>query len=142
MGVLDGSVVWNQEMTRVLEKSHLLVVNKSDLDCRLTLPDSGVAVIHAAITEGEGIPDIERWLESEVTQRLGRREMPALSRARHRRNVEQAFAALTRAADSLDRPELAGEDLRLATRSLESLTGRVDIEDVLGEVFSRFCVGK
>ena len=142
VGVLDGSVVWNQEMTRVLEKSHLLVVNKSDLDCRLTLPDSGVAVIHAAITEGEGIPDIERWLESEVTQRLGRREMPALSRARHRRNVEQAFAALTRAADSLDRPELAGEDLRLATRSLESLTGRVDIEDVLGEVFSRFCVGK
>ena len=142
VGVLDGSVVWNQEMTRVLEKSHLLVVNKSDLDCRLTLPDSGVAVIHAAITEGEGIPDIERWLESEVTQRLGRREMPALSRARHRRNVEQAYAALTRAADSLDRPELAGEDLRLATRSLESLTGRVDIEDVLGEVFSRFCVGK
>ena len=68
--------------------------------------------------------------------------MPALSRARHRRNVEQAYAALTRAADSLDQPELAGEDLRLATRSLESLTGRVDIEDVLGEVFSRFCVGK
>lgn len=142
VGVLDGSVVWNQEMTRVLEKSHLLVVNKSDLDQRLTLPDSGVAVIRATITEGEGVSEIERWLESEVTQRLGRREMPALSRARHRRNVEQAFAALTRAADSLDRPELAGEDLRLATRSLESLTGRVDIEDVLGEVFSRFCVGK
>lgn len=142
VGVLDGSVVWNQEMTRVLEKSHLLVVNKSDLDQRLTLPDSSVAVIRAAITEGEGVSEIERWLESEVTNRLGRREMPALSRARHRRNVEQAYAALTRAADSLDQPELAGEDLRLATRSLESLTGRVDIEDVLGEVFSRFCVGK
>lgn len=142
VGVLDGSVVWNQEMTRVLEKAHLLVVNKSDLDQRLTLPDSGVAIIHATIAEGEGIPDIERWLETEVTQRLGRREMPALSRARHRRNVEQAFAALKRASDSLDQPEFAGEDLRLATRSLESLTGRVDIEDVLGEVFSRFCVGK
>jgi tRNA modification GTPase len=142
VGVLDGSVVWNQEMTRVLEKSHLLVVNKSDLDQRMTLPDSGVAVIRTAITEGEGVSEIERWLESEVTNRLGRREMPALSRARHRRNVEQAYAALTRAADSLDQPELAGEDLRLATRSLESLTGRVDIEDVLGEVFSRFCVGK
>lgn len=142
VGVLDGSVVWNQEMTRVQEKSHLLVVNKSDLDQRLTLPDSDVAVIRAAITEGGGVSEIERWLESEVTQRLGRREMPALSRARHRRNVEQAYAALTRAADSLDRPEFAGEDLRLATRSLESLTGRVDIEDVLGEVFSRFCVGK
>ncbi|MBI1236515.1 MAG: tRNA uridine-5-carboxymethylaminomethyl(34) synthesis GTPase MnmE [Alphaproteobacteria bacterium] len=142
VGVLDGSAVWNQEMTRVLEKSHLLVANKSDLDQRLTLPDSDVAVIRAAITKGEGVPDIERWLESEVTKRLGRREMPALSRARHRRNVEQAFAALARAAESLDQPEFAGEDLRLATRSLESLTGRVDIEEVLGEVFSRFCVGK
>jgi tRNA modification GTPase len=65
-----------------------------------------------------------------------------LSRARHRRNVERASEALTRAAGLLNQPELAGEDLRMAIQSLESLTGRVDIEDVLGEVFSRFCVGK
>lgn len=142
VGVFDGSAFWNQEMTRVLEKAHLLVLNKSDLEQRLTLPDFEREAIQVAITSGKGVPDIERWLESEVTKCLGRREMPALSRARHRRNVEQAFAALARAVDLLDQPEFAGEDLRLATRSLESLTGRVDIEDVLGEVFSRFCVGK
>jgi len=142
VGVFDGSALCNQEMARVVEKAHLLVLNKSDLEHRLTLPDSERVTIQAAITSGKGVPDIERWLESEVTKCLGRREMPALSRARHRRNVEQAFAALTRAADSLDQPEFAGEDLRLATRALEGLTGRVDVEDVLGEVFSRFCVGK
>lgn len=142
VGVLDSSAVWNQEMTRVLEKSGLVVLNKSDLDHRLTLPDSDVPVIRAAITGGLGVMEIEHWLEAEVMSRLRQRELPAISRARHRRNVEQAVAALARASELLDQPELAGEDLRLAIRSLESLTGRVDIEDVLGEVFSRFCVGK
>lgn len=142
VGVLDSSAEWNQEMTRVLEKSGLLVLNKSDLDHRLTLPDSDVPVIYASMTGRDGISEIEEWLTAEVKARLGRRELPAISRARHRRNVEQAVNALARASEFLDQPELAGEDLRLATRALESLTGRVDIEDVLGEVFSRFCVGK
>jgi len=38
--------------------------------------------------------------------------------------------------------ELAAEDVRLAARALEKITGRVDPEDVLGRVFSTFCIGK
>lgn len=142
VGVLDGSGSWDQEMTLILEKSDLLILNKADLGVNMTPPDSHSAVMSVSITEGEGLAEIEQWLEAEVQKRLGRRELPALSRARHRRNVERASEALTRAAGLLNQPELAGEDLRMAIQSLESLTGRVDIEDVLGEVFSRFCVGK
>jgi tRNA modification GTPase len=142
VGVLDGSEGWNQEMTPVLEKSDLIVLNKSDLGVNMTLPDSDVGVISVSIEKNEGLGRIEEWIEADVRDRLGRRELPALSRARHRRNVERARQALMRAAECLARPELAGEDLRTAIHALESLTGRVDIEDVLGEVFSRFCVGK
>ena len=39
-------------------------------------------------------------------------------------------------------PELAAEDARLAARALGSITGAVDVEDVLGEIFSSFCIGK
>ena len=39
-------------------------------------------------------------------------------------------------------PELRAEDLRRAAQSLGRLTGAVDVEDVLGEIFGRFCVGK
>jgi tRNA modification GTPase len=41
-----------------------------------------------------------------------------------------------------DTPELAAEEIRNATRSLDSLTGRIDVEAVLGEIFSSFCIGK
>ncbi|WP_394693271.1 tRNA uridine-5-carboxymethylaminomethyl(34) synthesis GTPase MnmE [Hyphobacterium sp.] len=142
VAVLDGHEEWNQEMTPVLGKSDLVVLNKADLGLNVTLPDSAPAALRLSIAEGDGLAELEQWLEAEVRARLGRREMPALSRARHRRNVERAREALSRAAASLGQPELAGEDLRMAIQSLESLTGRVDIEDVLGEVFSRFCVGK
>ena len=39
-------------------------------------------------------------------------------------------------------PELAAEELRLAQQSLELITGRFDSEDLLGEIFSSFCIGK
>ena len=39
-------------------------------------------------------------------------------------------------------PELRAEDLRRAAHALGRITGRVDVEDVLGEIFGRFCIGK
>ena len=64
-----------------------------------------------------------------------------LARARHRTAFETALAALDRAA-SQSAPELLAEDLRAARFALERLVGSVDVEDVLGDIFSRFCIGK
>ncbi|MAW81522.1 MAG: tRNA uridine-5-carboxymethylaminomethyl(34) synthesis GTPase MnmE [Parvularcula sp.] len=70
-------------------------------------------------------------------------EGPALTRARHVAAVEEALAALTRAEANIERaPELAAEDARLAARALGKITGAVSVEDVLGEIFSSFCIGK
>lgn len=70
-------------------------------------------------------------------------EGPALTRARHVAAVEEALAALDRAEANITRaPELAAEDARLAARALGKITGAVGVEDVLGEIFSSFCIGK
>jgi tRNA modification GTPase len=65
---------------------------------------------------------------------------------RHRLAMKDAVAALERAKDALlqknSSPEFAAEDIRKAIRSLDSLTGRIDVEAVLGEIFSSFCIGK
>jgi tRNA modification GTPase len=56
--------------------------------------------------------------------------------------LAEALAHLNRAARALATPELAAEDLRLAARALERITGRIGAEDVLDVIFSSFCIGK
>ncbi|MBI1265208.1 MAG: tRNA uridine-5-carboxymethylaminomethyl(34) synthesis GTPase MnmE [Alphaproteobacteria bacterium] len=126
-----------------LRPGDALALNKSDLaKPQLVAPDGVAAFVMSAVS-GEGLPELETWLECEVQARLGNREAPALSRARHRAGVARALDHLRSARASLTRgPELASADVHLALRALESLTGRVDVEDVLDRVFSQFCIGK
>lgn len=67
-------------------------------------------------------------------------------RERHRISMRDAIQSLRRAeellADLTGVPELAAEEMRLAVRSLDSLVGHIGVEDVLGEIFSSFCIGK
>ncbi|GBR47297.1 tRNA uridine-5-carboxymethylaminomethyl(34) synthesis GTPase MnmE [Neokomagataea thailandica] len=66
---------------------------------------------------------------------------PPLTRARHRAGIQEAAQYLARALDA-DWPELRGEELRLALRSLGRLTGHVDVESLLDAIFGQFCIGK
>jgi len=60
---------------------------------------------------------------------------------RHREALYACVAALGRAAEAGE-AELMSEDLRLATRALGRITGKVDVEDVLDVIFGEFCIGK
>ena len=66
-----------------------------------------------------------------------------LARVRHRTAYQVALAALDHAGSGEELPlELMAEDLRVARFALEQLIGSVGVEDILGDIFSRFCVGK
>jgi len=65
-----------------------------------------------------------------------------MARERHLVALERVAAALERATQSATRTELLAEELRLAQRELDSITGEVSADDLLGEIFARFCVGK
>lgn len=114
----------------------LMVAGKADLGMSGDLAVSG--------RTGEGIDR----LIAELTRRLARRAEGAgvMTRERHRQSVSRASAALELARleclAGADRVELAAEQLREAIRALESLVGRVDVESLLGEIFSSFCIGK
>src|SRR5208283_4003297 len=65
-----------------------------------------------------------------------------IARERHRKAFESAAQALEQVLTNPEAPtELLAEDLRVAMFSLQRLTGVVDVEDILGEIFSRFCIG-
>jgi tRNA modification GTPase len=65
-----------------------------------------------------------------------------MARARHLEALSNAERHLTEAGQQLDRPELFAEELRQAQDSLNEITGEFTADDLLGEIFSRFCIGK
>jgi tRNA modification GTPase len=66
-----------------------------------------------------------------------------ITRERHRAAFAASAEALSRILDNPDASvEIIAEDLRLARFSLERLTGAIDVEDILGDIFGRFCIGK
>ena len=91
-------------------------------------------------------PNDVAWLERTLTERvveaLAGAEPPAATRLRHRQLLEAAAARLRQAAGEAEALELAAEDVRLAARALDRITGRIDPEAVLGKIFSTFCIGK
>lgn len=93
---------------------------------------------------GQGVDELIERISDRLLERVS--SAGIATRERHRVAMRNAKNALGIAMDRLDAsPELAemvAEDLRSAVRSLDSLVGRVDVEHILGEIFSNFCIGK
>jgi len=91
-------------------------------------------------------PNDVAWLEQTLTERvvvsLSGADPPAATRLRHKALLEEAAMRLRQAAGQTEALELAAEDVRLASRALDRITGRIDPEEVLGKIFSSFCIGK
>ncbi len=92
---------------------------------------------------GEGLDRlIERAAEA-AREELAAGEAPLITRARQRAALKACRAALDDALDGDGKAlELRAEDLRRATDALGRVTGRVDVEELLGVIFSEFCIGK
>ena len=85
---------------------------------------------------------LERTLTSAVVEALTGAEPPVATRLRHQELLSEAVVRLRQALDQDEHLELAAEDVRLAARALDRITGRIDPEQVLGRIFSTFCIGK
>jgi tRNA modification GTPase len=114
------------------------VYNKSDLAPGFRAPEGALAV---SAKTGEGLEALRRAiLAAAGWSSTG--ESVFLARERHLRALEQARVHLERAEGQLDRWELFAEELRLAQVALAGITGEFSADDLLGEIFSRFCIGK
>jgi tRNA modification GTPase len=95
-------------------------------------------------TTGSGLDPLEHDLEQFARDALEvGGEIPALTRERHREAMTTACEALERIVlDGSLPPEVVAEEIRVAQHAVGRIAGRVDVEDVLDEVFGRFCIGK
>jgi len=119
----------------------LLVLTKADLGVAPSV--DGYETLSISTTTGLGLADLHDWIAARLARDLSGADFPAVTRERHRRRLAEALAAAEAGRAALEvAPEMAGDDLRRAADALARVTGAIGVEDILGEVFSTFCIGK
>jgi tRNA modification GTPase len=114
------------------------VYNKSDLAPGFRAPEGALAV---SAKTGEGLEALRQAILAAAGW-CSTGESVFLARERHLRALEEARVHLERARGQLARWELFAEELRLAQVALAGITGEFSADELLGEIFSRFCIGK
>jgi tRNA modification GTPase len=146
--VVDGALNFGPQPPAELRAGDVCVVSKQDLGegiftdlaaAEATSRGMSVAVLSARSLED--VAGLRARLEAIVVQALAGEEPPAATRLRHRDLLAEAAARLRRALEAPE-VELAAEDVRLAARALDRITGRIDPEQVLERIFATFCIGK
>ena len=117
------------------------VYNKVDLVPGFRPPPGPNRAVAVSAKTGEGIDALRRSI-LEAAGWVATGESVFLARERHLRALEAARAHLEAAAHQLPRWELFAEELRLAQVALGAISGEMTADDLLGEIFARFCVGK
>ena len=120
----------------------LAVRTKIDLKGGHRLAPSAADLAISAKT-GAGVDRLLDAIAELAEERMSSNEPALLTLERHRRAFQDARQALASAlAPSAAEPELIAEDLRRAAAAMDRIVGRIGVEDVLGEIFARLCVGK
>jgi tRNA modification GTPase len=147
--LVDGSVAELPGLPEEVGEGDLCLITKRDL------PTGPAGVWAAEVARRMGLPCSEvtargpsdmAWLLQTlgelVVEALSGAEPPAATRLRHRELLAEAAERVRQALGEAAELELAAEDVRLAARALDRITGRIDPDHVLGRIFSTFCIGK
>lgn len=139
--------VWSQDIPgsdacRDIHPS-LIVENKMDLGSGLPRNNAEHPELRVSTRSGDGIARLIQHLSALLQGRFGDMESSLLVSSRQttaaRRSIRHLNDALATSADHL---ELKAEEIRRASEEIGRLTGKLDVEEWLGQIFSRFCIGK
>ncbi|HXQ84176.1 MAG TPA: tRNA uridine-5-carboxymethylaminomethyl(34) synthesis GTPase MnmE [Xanthobacteraceae bacterium] len=140
-GALNDSVVW-----QVKNKIDLASDKRDERRNASNYRNEREIICSISAAKGVGLDALIAALAAYAGEYFSAAESAIVTRARHRRALEETVSALERAvaeAGKADgREELIAEELRVAATTLGRLTGRVDVEDILDVIFRDFCIGK
>ena len=129
----------------LLKKNAILVVNKSDL-LKEKLDPKILKLNHVLISlkDNFNIDLLISKIKNNLKNKFIIEEDILITRERHRQHLVQCCDHLKNFLDKNDKKDFdkGAEDLRLATRHLGMIVGKVDVEEILGSIFNDFCIGK
>ena len=146
MIVIDAkSIDFKGVLKELLDEKAILVVNKSDLlkeDLSSEIKNFEHVLI--SVKNNLNVEDLILKIKNKLKNKFITSEDILITRERHRQHLEKCLNYLKRFEEKNEAQDFdkAAEDLRLATRHLGMIVGKVDVEEILGSIFNDFCIGK
>ena len=129
----------------IFDKNSILVINKCDLKhVQLNQQMKKLEHVLISIKNNTNIDQLILKLKNKLKNKFITNEDILITRERHRQHLVQCSDYLKNFNEKNESEDFdkAAEDLRLATRHLGMIVGKVDVEEILGSIFNDFCIGK
>ncbi len=128
----------------IIDNDTIIVLNKIDL-CKtpLSIKLNQKNIVKTSVKNQIGLDQLLNKITiiAEKIAKPNANQSPQITRARHRVQLENALEYLSNFSVNNDLV-LSTEDIRIAMRSISNITGKITIDEILGEIFSNFCIGK
>jgi len=144
--VIDAkSVDLKGVLKELMDENAILVINKSDLLSKeLSSEIKNLNHVLISVKDNLNIDGLILKIKNQLKDKFITSDDIFITRERHRQHLEQSLSYLKNFAEKNQAEDFdkAAEDLRLATRHLGMIVGKVDVEEILGTIFNDFCIGK
>ena len=139
------SIDFKGVLRKLMDENAILVVNKSDLLKKdLSSEIKNFEHVLISVKNNLNIENLILKIKDKLKNKFITNEDILITRERHRQHLEQSLNYLKNFEEKNEAEDFdkAAEDLRLATRHLGMIVGKVDVEEILGSIFNDFCIGK
>ena len=133
----------NKEIQNMINKDTIIFLNKSDVSDKQN-HKFNVDTVLASVKNNKNIEKLIDLIKAKLSKKFTSNNSALITRERHRVKLNDCLKEIDKflKKDQNKELELAAEDLRMATRHLGSIVGKVDVEEILGSIFKDFCIGK
>ena len=140
----NSSKIIDTEIMKLINNDSIIVLNKSDINNKQNQNFKNVDVVLVSVKKNENIIQLTAKIKEKLNKKFITSSNVLITRERHRNKLNKCLKEIDNflLKDQNKDIEMAAEDLRLATRHLGGIVGKVDVEEILGSIFKEFCIGK
>ena len=132
------------KISNLINEDSIVVLNKSDVDSKQNHNFNKVEVVLISVKNNKNIIELTNLIKEKLSKKFTTSSNVLITRERHRVKLNECLKEIENfLKKNLNKDiEIAAEDLRLATRHLGAIVGKVDVEEILCSIFKDFCIGK